>query len=103
MSTSSHLVVLLAGSILGFWLLPACGGQFQGPDEGQGGSAGSVGGASRGGTTAGKGGSTGKGGTGVGGSQGGSTGKSCDYLGQTYADGESFPAGDGCNTCGCDN
>lgn len=28
--------------------------------------------------------------------------KSCTYEGKTYADGEQFPAGDGCNTCSCD-
>ena len=27
--------------------------------------------------------------------------KSCQYWGKTYKSGESFPAGDGCNSCGC--
>lgn len=26
----------------------------------------------------------------------------CEYLGETHFVGESFPAGDGCNTCSCD-
>ena len=28
---------------------------------------------------------------------------SCDYNGQTYSEGESFPSADGCNTCGCES
>lgn len=29
--------------------------------------------------------------------------KSCQYNGITYKEGDSFPATDGCNNCGCDN
>ena len=29
------------------------------------------------------------------------SGADCEYQGQVYADGSTFPAGDGCNTCGC--
>ena len=29
--------------------------------------------------------------------------KSCVYEGNTYKPGESFPSGDGCNTCTCNN
>ncbi len=28
-------------------------------------------------------------------------GKTCEHGGQTYDVGETFPAGDGCNTCTC--
>ncbi len=27
----------------------------------------------------------------------------CEYNGWAYADGESFPSSDGCNTCSCSN
>ena len=29
------------------------------------------------------------------------TGKTCNYNGKIYKEGSTFPAGDGCNTCGC--
>jgi hypothetical protein len=32
-----------------------------------------------------------------------STKQRCEYNGWAYADGESFPASDGCNTCICSN
>lgn len=28
---------------------------------------------------------------------------SCSYYGKIYEDGARFPAGDGCNSCGCDD
>jgi len=28
---------------------------------------------------------------------------SCQYNGKTYKSGDSFPAEDGCNTCGCED
>ena len=63
------------------------------------GPSGGAGGQAAGGTqaTGGSGGSDPSGTGGVGGSPGGS----CTYDGQTYADGSSFPATDGCNTCSC--
>jgi hypothetical protein len=43
------------------------------------------------------------GGSGQGGNAGrGGAGGGCSYNGMHYAEGESFPAGDGCNTCSCD-
>lgn len=51
------------------------------------------------------GGSTTEDGTGTGGAAGtgGGAGVTCSYGGKTYHPGDSFPAGDGCNTCGCDS
>ncbi|MBI4008661.1 hypothetical protein HY357_00335 [Candidatus Roizmanbacteria bacterium] len=31
------------------------------------------------------------------------TNTGCTYKNKTYKEGESFPAGDGCNTCGCND
>ncbi len=87
---------------LGVGSMVACGGSFAGGDDDTGGQAGS-GGQTTGGST-GKAGSTGKGGsTGRGGSGSGGTGSGsgCDWLGTHYEVGDSFPAGDGCNTCSC--
>ncbi len=94
MSHSSRFLVAVVTAALGSWLLPACGGSFEsgGGDSGSGGQAGGTGGggAGRGGSaSAGKGGSAG----------GGTT--NCEFDGNTYADGDSFPAGDDCNTCSC--
>ena len=36
-----------------------------------------------------------------GGASAGASGTSCTYEGKTYADGERFPASDGCNSCAC--
>jgi len=69
--------LLLAG------LLTACGGTFSRQD-GSGGNAGA----------AGSGGSTGGGGS--------PAAKSCEYDGQVFQDGDSFPSDDGCNGCSCD-
>jgi hypothetical protein len=110
--------------LIGMSWLVACGARSQGFDweddgaggsSGRGGSSAGVGGQSKGGTAGkgsiGKGGSVGKGGSP---SKGGSSGKGgspgcggadcglCYYAGFTYKYGESFPAGDGCNTCYCD-
>ena len=30
-------------------------------------------------------------------------GAACEYEGETYEDGESFPAADDCNTCTCED
>lgn len=30
------------------------------------------------------------------------SGGTCEYGGETYEEGESFPADDGCNTCTCE-
>ncbi|MBK7580046.1 MAG: hypothetical protein IPI67_07540 [Myxococcales bacterium] len=60
--------------------LAACGGSTSSDGSGTGGAAGAGG----------------SGATGGGGSGGG-----CDYQGKKYPFGASFPAGDGCNTCGC--
>ena len=81
----------LAGAILTI----GCGSDSTpGPSGGAGGQAG--GGTQ---TTGGSGGSDSSETGGVGGA---STG-SCIYDGQTYAEGSSFPATDGCNTCSCAN
>jgi len=29
--------------------------------------------------------------------------QTCGYYGKSYQDGDNFPAGDGCNTCFCNN
>jgi hypothetical protein len=67
--------------------LSGCGGSTS--NEGSGGS-GTGGGAGSGGSagTAGAGGSGGSGG-------------GCDYDGKHYEEGQTFPLGDGCNTCSC--
>jgi len=99
MSYPSRILAGVISLTLGCCLLPACGGAFEGGDDDGGPSA-----------SGGQSGGTGKGGSGaVGGSTGGrggsagSSGGSCEYGGQIYEDGESFPAGDGCNNCFCDN
>src|SRR5262245_47740713 len=59
-----------------------------------GGTSGSSGTSGSGGTNAPTGGVSGSAGTGPPGS--------CVYAGRVYADGESFPASDGCNSCFCE-
>jgi len=109
--TSAHIA--RAGLIAAAWL-PACGARTENVDWGDLGShrAGGGGSAGNGGASGstGKGGSAGKGGSvGAGGSAGpggsspcGPAGcKLCEYRGVLHAVGDSFPAGDGCNTCSC--
>jgi hypothetical protein len=73
---------------------------------GAGGAAGASGSSGTGGAvpTGGVGGSA-TGGVGGSTNSGGSAGSGadCEYEGQVYPDGSSFPAADGCNTCGCTN
>ncbi len=84
----------LAGAIFAI----GCGSDSTpGPGEGSGGQG--AGGASATGGSAGSDGSA----TGGDNGSGGAAAGSCEYYGQTYADGSSFPADDGCNTCGCNN
>ncbi len=73
-------------SIVGAALAMACGGSAT--DGGEG-AAGSGGGGSGGASGA-------AGSSGSGGDPG-----ACSYAGASYDAGESFPAGDGCNTCSC--
>jgi hypothetical protein len=73
----SHSSLVIPGFALALFLA-ACGGSVDSSGQGTGGAAGSSG-------------SGGSGGSGGG----------CDYGGQHHAPGESFPAGDGCNTCSC--
>ena len=98
MSYPSRFVACLVAVTLGSVLLPACGGEFsEDGDESASGSGGQAG-------SAGKSGSGGSAGTGRGGSGTGATGGSggtCEFGGQTYYDGDTFPAGDDCNTCTC--
>ncbi len=39
----------------------------------------------------------------LGGGDDGGNMRDCEYMGRTYAHGERFPAGDGCNGCSCDD
>ena len=102
------------GAIVVSWLF-ACGARtenvdWDGLDSGAGGSGGAS--AGRGGSSgaAGKAGSVGKGGSAGTGGFAGTGGSSscgpsgcggCEYRGVFYEIGDSFPAGDGCNTCSC--
>jgi hypothetical protein len=90
-------IVSLAMLALGAWSTTACGGSFEGDDAagGASGTAGSTGNAGAG--TTGRGGSGASAGTGSGGGGGGT----CEWMDHTYSPGDSFPAGDGCNTCTC--
>jgi hypothetical protein len=88
----------------GACLLAGCGGVFAGGDDDEtGGQAGSgaEGGSQAG--SAGRAGSSGKGGSGAsaGTGSGGSAGGGCEWDGNFYAPGDTFPAGDGCNSCTC--
>jgi hypothetical protein len=79
-------------------LSAACGGSVVvGPASGGGPAAGgspATGGAAAGGASAGS-------GSGSGSQSGGAPGGSCLYQGNTYSDGQNFPASDGCNSCSC--
>lgn len=104
MTSSSRLRIVLAFCGLSAGVLVACGGTVSTSDPegddagGAGGAAGKGGGAGTGGA-AGIGGAAGVGGaSGVGGAAGA---PGCQYDGQWYPVGASFPAGDGCNTCTC--
>lgn len=77
---SRSFVLTLVGFCCLFGSVTACGGSSTSDPAAAGGNAGAAGTA----------------GTGAGGGQNG-----CKYDGQTYFPGESFPAGDGCNTCTC--
>ena len=70
-------------SVIFAFALGGCGGSTA--QDGTGGSGGGTGGGGSGGTA------------GTGGSGGG-----CDWQGQHYAPGQTFPAGDGCNSCSCE-
>ena len=91
----------IAALTTGAWCAGACGGEFQDKDDGGAGSGGSAGSAGKGGSAGSPAaGSSARGGTSSGGTGSGGT---CEWKGQIYDKGESFPAGDGCNTCVCDS
>lgn len=92
--------LLLAGAC-------ACGKEStgDGPSSSSAGSGGATGGVRGSDVTGATGGSmasgaSGSGTSGVTGADAGA-GAGCSFQGQVYADGASFPAGDGCNTCRC--
>lgn len=84
MQTARSRFLALASGLALALLVGGCGGSVE--SSGSGGAGGS--GGSSGGT---------------GGASGGTGGASgCSYGGKQYPPGESFPAGDGCNTCWCE-
>ncbi|HET7544729.1 MAG TPA: hypothetical protein VFK05_32895 [Polyangiaceae bacterium] len=85
---------------LGAALLLACGGSATTSFE-PGAAAGAGSGAPRGSGSAGASGAPGGAGTAAGGGAIVDGRRDCLYEGKSYADGDGFPASDGCNTCSC--
>ncbi|HVJ18289.1 MAG TPA: hypothetical protein VM686_22875 [Polyangiaceae bacterium] len=107
MNRSLERAFSIAALACGTWCAVACGGSFHGNDDDVGGSGGTAGSAGRGGQAgsggSGVAGSSAKGGTTSGGTSSGGTGSggTCEWNGQIYEAGDTFPAGDGCNSCSC--